>query len=180
LIGLWVIKSFKSTSILFPLMLVVIIVVRKLLDFLFSQRELKILDDIMPEGSKKHKSDEEEELTTKDFVFDAKGVKPIPLNPSGNFSIPLANGNVMKIPVNSLNITEEVNRTGIWKTVNNMNAKEAPQTKEEEAKGNDKAARKRGSKKDAISEEESRRLSTMNEEEEDDNTGITIKVDPAL
>lgn len=38
----------------------------------------------------------------------------------------LANGNVMKIPVSSVNITEEVNRTGIWKTVNNVNAKEAP------------------------------------------------------
>jgi len=31
----------------------------------------------------------------------------------------------MKIPLSSVNITEEVNRTGIWKTVNNVNAKEA-------------------------------------------------------
>lgn len=30
----------------------------------------------------------------------------------------------MKIPLSSVNITEEVNRTGIWKTVNNVNAKE--------------------------------------------------------
>jgi hypothetical protein len=53
---------------------------------------------------------------------------------SGNFTIPLANGNVMKIPLSSVNITEEVNKTGIWKSVNNENAKEAPLTKEEKQK----------------------------------------------
>lgn len=37
---------------------------------------------------------------------------------SGNLQIPLANGNVMKIPLSSVNITEEVNKTGIWKQVN--------------------------------------------------------------
>lgn len=51
---LWIIKSFSSTSILFPLMLVVMIGIRKSLDLMFTQRELKILDDIMPETSKKH------------------------------------------------------------------------------------------------------------------------------
>lgn len=50
---LWTIKSFSSTSILFPLMLVVMIGIRKLLDFIFARRELKILDDIMPETSKR-------------------------------------------------------------------------------------------------------------------------------
>jgi len=36
------------------LQLVVMIGIRKLLDIVFTQRELKILDDIMPEPSKKH------------------------------------------------------------------------------------------------------------------------------
>ncbi|KAL7044697.1 hypothetical protein ACKWTF_002028 [Chironomus riparius] len=49
LVCLWVIKSFQATSILFPLMLVVMIGVRKSLDCIFTRRELKILDDIMPE-----------------------------------------------------------------------------------------------------------------------------------
>ncbi len=31
---------------------------------------------------------------------------------SGNIVVPLANGNVMKIPLSSVNITEEVNKTG--------------------------------------------------------------------
>ncbi|XP_043500640.1 sodium-driven chloride bicarbonate exchanger isoform X12 [Polistes fuscatus] len=54
---LWIIKSFSTTSILFPLMLVVMIGIRKSLDFVFTQRELKILDDVMPEPSKKHAED---------------------------------------------------------------------------------------------------------------------------
>ncbi|KAK1136210.1 hypothetical protein K0M31_000775 [Melipona bicolor] len=54
---LWIIKSFSITSILFPLMLVVMIGIRKSLDLLFTQRELKILDDVMPEPSKKHADD---------------------------------------------------------------------------------------------------------------------------
>lgn len=57
LVCLWLIKSFQSTSILFPLMLVVMIGVRKSLDCIFTRRELKILDDIMPEMTKR--SDDE-------------------------------------------------------------------------------------------------------------------------
>lgn len=41
----------------FFLQLVVMIGIRKSLDLLFTQRELKILDDVMPEPSKKHAED---------------------------------------------------------------------------------------------------------------------------
>ncbi|KAL0894510.1 hypothetical protein ABMA27_013092 [Loxostege sticticalis] len=54
LVCLWVIKSFSSTSILFPLMLVVMIGIRKSLDFFFTRREMKILDDVMPEMTKRN------------------------------------------------------------------------------------------------------------------------------
>lgn len=37
--------------------LVVMIGIRKSLDFVFTQRELKILDDVMPEPHKKHAED---------------------------------------------------------------------------------------------------------------------------
>lgn len=50
---LWMIKSFSQTSILFPLMLVVMIGLRKSLDLIFTQRELKILDDLMPEMTRR-------------------------------------------------------------------------------------------------------------------------------
>lgn len=38
-----------------------------------------------------------------------------------NLQIPLINGNIMNIPLTSINISEEVNKTGIWKQVNNSN-----------------------------------------------------------
>lgn len=40
----------------------------------------------------------------------------------GNIQISLtSNGNVMKIPLTSINISEEVNKTGIWQQVNENN-----------------------------------------------------------
>ncbi|XP_049301403.1 sodium-driven chloride bicarbonate exchanger isoform X6 [Anopheles funestus] len=59
---LWLIKSFSITSILFPLMLVVMIGVRKSLDYFFTKRELKILDDIMPEMTKRARADDLHQL----------------------------------------------------------------------------------------------------------------------
>lgn len=40
---------------------------------------------------------------------------------SGNLKIPLTNGNVMNIPLSAINISEEVNKSGIWKQVNKGN-----------------------------------------------------------
>jgi len=153
---LWLIKSFNKTSILFPLMLVVMIVIRKGLDFIFTQRELKILDDVMPETIKRAKEDEESG-TDMDKEFP----------PSENFQIPLANGNIMKIPLTSINISEEMNKTGIWKQVN-------PEKDKKKSPGKMIKAIKRGKQKDAMSEEERVRLSTMTEEDEEDQP-VTIK-----
>ena len=46
---------------LFPVMLVVMIGIRKALDRYFSQRELKALDDILPEFKRKERDEVEEE-----------------------------------------------------------------------------------------------------------------------
>merc|ERR1719427_295608 len=61
-VGLWLIKSFSQTSILFPLMLVVMIVVRKLLDRVFTKKELQVLDDILPDFKRHDRLDDEEAL----------------------------------------------------------------------------------------------------------------------
>uniref|UniRef100_A0A2M3ZGE6 Anion exchange protein n=1 Tax=Anopheles braziliensis TaxID=58242 RepID=A0A2M3ZGE6_9DIPT len=66
---LWLIKSFTLTSILFPLMLVVMIGVRKSLDYLFTKRELKILDDIMPEMTKRARADDLHQLEDGEVGF---------------------------------------------------------------------------------------------------------------
>lgn len=33
-------------------------------------------------------------------------------------TIPLANGNVMKVPMNPINISEEMNKSGVWMDIN--------------------------------------------------------------
>src|SRR5437879_5453737 len=55
---LWLVKSYKPTSIAFPVMLVFMIGVRKFLDFIFTRNELKLLDDIMPEHTKRKREEE--------------------------------------------------------------------------------------------------------------------------
>ncbi|XP_043525367.1 electroneutral sodium bicarbonate exchanger 1 isoform X9 [Frieseomelitta varia] len=162
---LWIIKSFSSTSILFPLMLVVMIGIRKSLDLMFTQRELKILDDVMPEPSKKH-ADDLRQLESGEEQNESMGY-----GPSGNIQISLANGNIMKIPMASINISEEVNKTGIWQQVNEGN------DKMKQVKLINAGKQKKHSKKEnSLMADETTRLTTMTEEDEDDS-GISIKVD---
>ncbi|XP_063066052.1 electrogenic sodium bicarbonate cotransporter 4 isoform X2 [Engraulis encrasicolus] len=54
---LWILKS-TVAAIVFPVMILGLMVVRKLLDFMFSQHDLAWLDDILPEKDKKKKEDE--------------------------------------------------------------------------------------------------------------------------
>ncbi|XP_050700914.1 electroneutral sodium bicarbonate exchanger 1-like isoform X17 [Eriocheir sinensis] len=160
---LWVIKSFKQTSILFPLMLVVMIGVRKCLDWIFTQRELKILDDTLPEFSRKKR------MQVDDDDDDEEG-KLGKETSEGIMTIPLANGNVMKVPLNPINISEEMNKSGVWQDINKDQEKKPPHSP---TKNNTK---KRGNKKDALNEDEKKRLSMMAEEDEEDE-GITIKIE---
>ncbi|XP_043587387.1 electroneutral sodium bicarbonate exchanger 1 isoform X7 [Bombus pyrosoma] len=162
---LWIIKSFSSTSILFPLMLVVMIGIRKSLDLLFTQRELKILDDVMPEPSRKHAED------LRQLESGEEQNESMAYGPSGNIQISLANGNIMKIPMASINISEEVNKTGIWQQVNEGNEK----TKQVKLINAGKQ-KKHSKKENLLTADETTRLTTMTEEDEDDS-GISIKVD---
>ncbi|XP_046717332.1 electrogenic sodium bicarbonate cotransporter 4 isoform X3 [Silurus meridionalis] len=54
---LWILKS-TVAAIIFPVMILGLMVVRKLLDLVFSQHDLAWLDDILPEKDKKKKEDE--------------------------------------------------------------------------------------------------------------------------
>ncbi|XP_076271343.1 na[+]-driven anion exchanger 1 isoform X4 [Rhynchophorus ferrugineus] len=163
LICLWSIKSFSTTSILFPLMLVVMIGIRKSLDLLFTRRELKILDDVMPEMTKRNQMLKDEEGV----------VEPIELERNDeNLKIPLANGSIMNIPLASINISEEVNKTGIWKHVNDDGSK--PDRKSTNEKKKSRFKKKKASKKEEeLKQKLEKRLSVMKEEEEEE--GILIK-----
>ncbi|XP_017853740.1 electroneutral sodium bicarbonate exchanger 1 isoform X4 [Drosophila busckii] len=116
LIVLWLIKSFSLTSILFPLMLVVMIGIRKSLDFVFTRRELKILDDIMPEMTKRAAADDLHQLDAEDNhhqppASGAYTTKNTTAGAATTIHIPLTgNGNTAKPP--------EVNRTAVWQQLN--------------------------------------------------------------
>ncbi|XP_049301401.1 sodium-driven chloride bicarbonate exchanger isoform X4 [Anopheles funestus] len=150
---LWLIKSFSITSILFPLMLVVMIGVRKSLDYFFTKRELKILDDIMPEMTKRARADDLHQLEDGEDSGQ---------HSADNLQLPLENGTVNE--KGKINISEEVNRTTIWKQVNNCNVlftkKQTP------------AATQKHLQQLSKSSETEKRLSTMREEDEvADETG---------
>merc|ERR1719219_2946517 len=130
LAGLWVIKSIKSTSILFPIMLVVMMGIRKLLDCLFTRNELKILDDVLPEHKRSERLEEDEEDKAEESKVPAAakaGRRASLMLTNSGLEVPMANGNVIKIPmpndVPEINISEEVNRSGMWKSLDGSNPK---------------------------------------------------------
>uniref|UniRef100_A0A182QVR5 Anion exchange protein n=1 Tax=Anopheles farauti TaxID=69004 RepID=A0A182QVR5_9DIPT len=142
---LWLIKSFSITSILFPLMLVVMIGVRKSLDYIFTKRELKILDDIMPEMTKRARADDLHQLEDGEDSGQ---------HSADNLQLPLENGTLNE--KGKINISEEVNRTTIWKQVNNCNVlftKKQPTATDRQ-------------KQLSKPSETEKRLSTMREEDE--------------
>uniref|UniRef100_A0A3B3B6X9 Anion exchange protein n=1 Tax=Oryzias melastigma TaxID=30732 RepID=A0A3B3B6X9_ORYME len=61
LVLLWVIKTSRA-AIVFPMMVLALVFIRKLLDLIFTKRELSWLDDLMPEWKKKKLEDAAEEV----------------------------------------------------------------------------------------------------------------------
>ncbi|XP_077392083.1 sodium-driven chloride bicarbonate exchanger [Festucalex cinctus] len=77
LILLWVIKTSKA-AIVFPMMVLALVFIRKLLDCIFSKRELSWLDDLMPESKKKKLEDAEEE-EEQSILAEEDGAVQVPL-----------------------------------------------------------------------------------------------------
>ncbi|XP_072122725.1 electrogenic sodium bicarbonate cotransporter 4-like [Mobula birostris] len=74
---LWVLKS-TVAAIIFPIMILALILVRKMLDLVFSQHDLAWLDDILPEKDKKKEEDKKKKkLKSKDQVGDGEKGPPI-------------------------------------------------------------------------------------------------------
>ncbi|XP_019726439.1 sodium bicarbonate cotransporter 3 isoform X11 [Hippocampus comes] len=64
LVLLWVIKA-SAAAVVFPMMVLALVFIRKLLDFFFSKRELSWLDDLMPESKKKKEDDKKKKARAK-------------------------------------------------------------------------------------------------------------------
>ncbi|XP_047425455.1 electrogenic sodium bicarbonate cotransporter 4 isoform X3 [Mugil cephalus] len=77
---LWILKS-TFLAIIFPVMILGLMVVRKLLDLMFSQHDLAWLDDILPDKDKKKKEDEKKKKKDKKVVepdSDEEPFSPVP------------------------------------------------------------------------------------------------------
>uniref|UniRef100_A0A3Q2ZU06 Anion exchange protein n=1 Tax=Kryptolebias marmoratus TaxID=37003 RepID=A0A3Q2ZU06_KRYMA len=106
LVLLWVIKTSKA-AIVFPMMVLALVFIRKLLDFIFSKRELSWLDDLMPEWKKKKLEDAaiEEEHS---IIAEEEGIVQVPLEEH------------YKSDPATVNITDEMSKGsfgGVWKSV---------------------------------------------------------------
>ena len=129
-------------------MLVIMMGVRKALDWVFTKNEMKILDDILPEHKRTERLDDDAEEHEEDKTLPgAPGVGPEDnLGDGGEGGdrkskyvqeIPLANGCVVKIPsagdLPDINISEEVNKSGVWKSLEgNSNSNSSGSIKKED------------------------------------------------
>uniref|UniRef100_A0A8C1ERG8 Anion exchange protein n=1 Tax=Cyprinus carpio carpio TaxID=630221 RepID=A0A8C1ERG8_CYPCA len=67
---LWILKS-TVAAIVFPVMILALVAVRKALDLIFSQHDLSFLDDVIPEKDKKKKEDEKKKNKKKQGSIDS-------------------------------------------------------------------------------------------------------------
>ncbi|XP_071326325.1 sodium bicarbonate cotransporter 3-like isoform X8 [Trachinotus anak] len=115
LIVLWAIKA-SAAAVIFPMMVLALVFIRKLLDFCFTKRELSWLDDLIPE-SKKKKDDDKKKKEKEDAQRMLEEADDDP---------PYDRGDVIKFPIKNLkgrvdpsevNISDEMAKSGIWKSV---------------------------------------------------------------
>ncbi|XP_067366341.1 sodium bicarbonate cotransporter 3-like isoform X11 [Channa argus] len=112
LIVLWVIKV-SAAAIVFPMMVLALVFIRKLLDFCFTKRELSWLDDLIPESKKKKEDDKKK----KDAEMMLEEPEDDPLYNSGKMlELPIENLKARMDP-SEVNITDEMAKSGIWKSV---------------------------------------------------------------
>ncbi|XP_077599719.1 sodium bicarbonate cotransporter 3-like isoform X3 [Stigmatopora nigra] len=123
LILLWVIKA-SAAAVVFPMMVLALVFIRKLLDFFFTNRELSWLDDLMPESKKKKEDDKKKKARAKleaesrfqdeedlelQVSYEASNLLNIPEKTisGGSKSDPLV-----------VNISDEMAKSAAWRAVN--------------------------------------------------------------
>uniref|UniRef100_A0A8B9TH15 Anion exchange protein n=1 Tax=Anas platyrhynchos TaxID=8839 RepID=A0A8B9TH15_ANAPL len=84
LVLLWVIKVSRA-AIVFPMMVLALVFVRKVMDFCFSKRELSWLDDLMPESKKKKLDDAKNEAKEEEVTLTMS--VSLPLEQTYNFKM---------------------------------------------------------------------------------------------
>ncbi|KAM4539148.1 sodium bicarbonate cotransporter 3-like isoform 9-T9 [Odontesthes bonariensis] len=125
LVLLWVIKA-SAAAVVFPMMVLALVFIRKLLDFFFTKRELSWLDDLMPESKKKKEDDKKKKAREK--LEQASRLQEEE-EEEMRLKVSFAGSNQLNVPVKTLsgssdtdplvvNITDEMAKTAVWKAVN--------------------------------------------------------------
>ncbi|XP_040909853.1 sodium bicarbonate cotransporter 3-like isoform X8 [Toxotes jaculatrix] len=123
LVLLWVIKA-SAAAVVFPMMVLALVFVRKLLDFFFTKRELSWLDDLMPESKKKKEDDKKKKAREK-----LEEESRLQEEEDMGLKVSFEGSNLLNIPVKTLsgssdsdplvvNISDEMAKTAAWKAVN--------------------------------------------------------------
>ncbi|GAA6073515.1 sodium-driven chloride bicarbonate exchanger isoform X4, partial [Tachysurus ichikawai] len=124
LVLLWVIKTSRA-AIVFPMMVLALVFIRKLLDFIFTKKDLSWLDDLMPESKKKKLEDAQKEENQSVMVED-EGIVQVPLE--GHY----------KDDPSTVNISDEMTKTSfgnIWKSLSTDDSKNDKSAKRSPVKG---------------------------------------------
>uniref|UniRef100_A0A668A321 Anion exchange protein n=1 Tax=Myripristis murdjan TaxID=586833 RepID=A0A668A321_9TELE len=87
LVLLWLIKA-SAAAVVFPMMVLALVFIRKLLDFFFTKRELSWLDDLMPESKKKKEDDKKK-----------KKEQALRMLEEAEDELPYERRNILKIPL---------------------------------------------------------------------------------
>lgn len=77
LAALWAVKSISSISIVFPLMVLAICFERKALDFIFTQHELKWMDELLPGSKINQETGKTQKKTYKSFIVKPKTIRSL-------------------------------------------------------------------------------------------------------
>ncbi|XP_069735034.1 electroneutral sodium bicarbonate exchanger 1 isoform X2 [Phaenicophaeus curvirostris] len=119
LVLLWAIKASRA-AIIFPVMVLALVFVRKVMDFCFSKRELSFLDDLMPESKKKQLDDAKnkakaEEESQKMMEAAAAHSVQLKLGKSSHMDIPKQSSD--RTDPSEINLSYEVSKTTVWKAL---------------------------------------------------------------
>ncbi|XP_052632511.1 electroneutral sodium bicarbonate exchanger 1-like [Harpia harpyja] len=120
LVLLWTIKVSRA-AIIFPLMVLALVFVRKAMDFCFSKRELSFLDDLMPERKKKlddgrNEAGEEGEESQKALEA-AAAASSVQLSVGKTSDLDIAKQRSDRTDPSEIIILDEMSQTPVWKAL---------------------------------------------------------------
>ncbi|XP_038029715.1 sodium bicarbonate cotransporter 3 isoform X10 [Anas acuta] len=99
LVLLWVIKA-SAAAVVFPMMVLALVFIRKLMDLCFTKRELSWLDDLMPESKKKKEDDKKKKEK-------AEAERMLQTGDNESVHLQYGEGNVLNFPVKTLKYSPE-------------------------------------------------------------------------